>query len=336
MKKMVESFLILFARLAGVFRLLMPAAIRLSMVYLRRKYRLAFLVNDPSARAEALRHLAVLRQKVHPPAETCLVDVRVDDDIPMKMNVCQQYCGDIYYGVGFEQGEVLFVKNIVGAGDVFFDIGANVGVYTLLASRLVGGNGRVHAFEPLADAFALLKKNVESNRAGNISLNSAAVGEAVGEMDLYVNTQAALTGLGRTNRGTLLGVQKTPVWTLDHYARQSNVREANFLKIDVEGFEGHVLRGAADLLSASPDLVVMSELAQKNFEPLGFSVKEVVDWMQGLGFEAWMIRNDGLKLERVTAGSSHYPFQNFVFARRENKKYALLESLEADMEYAPG
>lgn len=333
---MIESFLVFFVRLAGAFRLLMPAAIRLSMAYLRRKYRLAFLVNDPAKHAEALRHLAGLRRKIHPPAATFLVDVRIHFGIPMRMNVCQQYCGDIYYGVGFEQGELALVEKLVSPGGTFIDVGANVGVYTLLASRLVGAGGRVHSFEPHNDAFALLKMNVGLNHAENVNLNPIAIADAVGEMDLYMNAQSALTGLGRTNRGVLSGVQKVPVWSLDHYARQANVSEADFLKIDVEGFEGHVLRGAQALLSASRNLIVISELAKKNFEPLGFSVKEVVDWMQGLGFEAWMIRNDGLKLERVTGVSSHYPFQNFVFARRENKKYDLLKSLEADMEYAPG
>lgn len=325
---MIELFLRLFTRLAEVLHFLMPVAIGGSVRYLQAKYKSAFREDDPGKRADRLHHLVLLRQKLHPPRGKFIVDVKVDDDIPLKVNICQQYCGDMYYGVGFEQDEINLVKKFVAAGDKFFDVGANIGVYTLLASRLVGADGQVHAFEPLADAYGYLKDNVELNRARNINLNPVAVGDKAGEADLYINAQSALTGLGKTKRGILLDVQKVPVWTLDDYASRQGIRSIDFLKIDVEGFEGHVLRGAARLLSGSPNLIVMSELAKKNFEPLGFSVKEVVDWMRGIGFEVWMIGNDGPGLQYVPLGSDEFPFQNFVFIRRSNKKYELLENHE--------
>ncbi|MBK8781555.1 MAG: FkbM family methyltransferase [Anaerolineales bacterium] len=322
---MIEFFLRVVTRLAGRVRFLMPIAIRLSVGYLQIKYRAAFLEEDEVVRAQLLRRLALLRQKIHPPIETFVVDVNVENEFPLKMNVCQQYCGDIYYGIGFEHDELNFVKHFVTPGGVFFDVGANMGVYTLLASRLVGEGGHVHAFEPLANVFGFLEVNVELNDAKNISLNPVAVGEEVGEVDLFVNAQAALTGLGRTNRGTLVDVKKVPIWTLDYYAERSGIQAIDFLKVDVEGFEGHVLRGAKKLLLSSPNLIVMSELANKNFEPLGFSVKEVLEWMHGIGFEAWMIKNDGLGLQYVQSGFDKYPFQNFVFIRRANEKYSLLK-----------
>ena len=325
---MTEFFLRLIAKLAEVFHFLMPMEIRLSMMYLKSEYKAAFLENDLAARTNALRHLALLRQKIHPPKECFIVDVKVDNDIPLKVNVCQQYCGDMYYGIGFEQSELSFVKHFVGDGDLFFDVGANVGVYTLMASRLVGDSGQVHAFEPFVDAYGFLQRNVDLNLVKNVTLNPVAVGEKVGEENLFVNAQSALTGLGRTKRGVFLDVQKVPVWTLDHYVKRSGIRSIDFLKIDVEGFEGHVLRGAIELLSNSPNLIVMSELAKKNFEPLGFSVKDVIDWMRSIGFEVWMIRSDSLSLQYVPSSSNDYPFQNFVFIRRTNDKYDLLKNHE--------
>ncbi|MBK9779900.1 MAG: FkbM family methyltransferase [Anaerolineales bacterium] len=321
---MVELFLRSFVRFASLLQFLMPISIWLSMQYFKRKYRFAFLEKDPVVYADKLHYLAQLRNKLHPPRENFIVDVMIEDDIRLKANICQQYCGDMYYGIGFEQDEMTWVKQFIKDGDVFFDVGANIGVYTLLASRMVGKRGQVHAFEPLDPTYDLLSKNVKLNQVENVYLNPAAIGDQVGELNLYINAQAALTGLGQTNRGIFLGVQKVPVLTLDDYAARNGIPAIDFLKIDVEGYEGHVLRGAARLIANSPNLIIMSELAKKNFEPLGFSVKEVVDWMHGLGFEAWMIKHDGTGVQYVRVGSSIYPYQNFIFMHRLNVKYNLL------------
>lgn len=325
---MIEFFLRSFARLAGVLQFLTPISIGLSIKYLQRKYQEVFLENNAEERGHKLHHLVLLRKKLHPPTGEFIVDVKIGGDVKLKVNICQQYCGDMYYGVGFEQDELDLVKRFVDFGDVFIDVGANIGVYTLVASRLVGENGQVHAFEPLSAAYGLLQENVKLNRAENVRLNRVAVGDTVGEVDLYVNAQAALTGLGKTNRGLLLDVQKVPIWTLDDYSRRFGIQSIDFLKIDVEGFEGHVLRGAEKLIANSPNLIIMSELANKNFVPLGFSVKDVVKWMRDIGFEVWMIRNDGMGLQYVQPGSDKYLFQNFVFIRRVNEKYDLLKSYQ--------
>jgi FkbM family methyltransferase len=326
--KMIEMFLRLLNKLAERARFLTPLSIKLSIQYLQKKYKTAFLENDPEVKAYKLRYLALLRQKLHPSKENFIVTAKIDGEFPIRVNICQQYCGDIFYGVGFEQDELNIVKRLVGIGDTFFDVGANIGVYTLVASRLVGEKGSIHAFEPSVDTFALLRENVELNHAKNVKLNPVAVGSEVGEVDLFINVQSALSGLGRTNRGTVLGVQKVPLWTLDDYAKRLGVSSIDFLKIDVEGFEGHVLRGAPELLSNSPNIIVMCELAKKNFEPLGFSVRDVLVWMRKIGFEAWMISNNQLKLEQVNLNDDKYPFHNFIFSRHENKRYGMLKNLE--------
>lgn len=326
--KIIEFFLQSLAQLAGMFRFLMPTSIWFSIQYLQNRYKAALLEKDNETRMNRLHHLAQLRKKLHPPTENYMIQMNTEDGTLLRANICQNYCGDMYYGLSFEQDELDLVRQFVCSGDIFFDVGANIGIYSLLASNLVGEKGEVHAFEPLASAYQSLKENVELNRARNVRVNPVAVGDKAGEMDLYVNAQTALTGLGRTNRGILLGIQKVPVWTLDDYVALNGIRTIDFLKIDVEGFEGQVLRGAARLIANSPNLIIMSELAKKNFEPLGFSVKELLDWMRGLEFDAWMIRHDGAGLQYVPANSIEYPFQNFIFMRRSNKQYALLKGYE--------
>ncbi len=315
--------------LAQVFKFLMPTAISMSKKYLESQYRETLMLDEGSPRRTfELTRLALLRQKINPPTEQFLVDIRVNE-LPMKANLCQQYCGDIYYGIGFEQNELSLVKQFVWRDDVFLDVGANIGVYTLLASQLVGDGGHVHAFEPLSDANELLRSNVSLNQCRNVTINPVAIGEENGEVPIYINAQNALSSLGNTNRGTILKSQTVQIMTLDAYAESVGVSKIDFLKIDVEGFEGHVLRGAAGLIETSPNLVVMSELAKKNFAPLGFSVKDVLDWMRVRGFEVWMIGNQMSKLYPVSGEMVDYPFQNFLFLRPQNPKYHLVKEYSA-------
>ncbi|GEM_PF-1871038 len=322
-------FLKRLTALARIFKFLMPTAIRMSKEYLEPQYREALKLDEASPRrAFELGRLALLRQKINPPTEQFLVDIKVEG-LPMRVNLCQQYCGDIYYGIGFEHSELSLVKQFVRKDDRFFDVGANIGVYTLLASQLVGEGGRVHSFEPLSDANELLRSNVSLNRCVNVTVNPVAVGEQNGEVPIYINAQNALSSLGNTNRGKILKSQTVQILTLDTYAKSAGVSKIDFLKIDVEGFEGHVLRGAEKLIEASPNLMVMSELAKKNFSPLGFSVKDVLDWMRGRGFEIWMIGNQMLNLYPVSEEMADYPFQNFLFIRPNNPKYHLLKEYSA-------
>jgi len=275
-----------------------------------------------------LSRLALLRQKINPSTEQFLVEIEVDG-LSMKANLCQQYCGDIYYGIGFEHSELSLVKQFVQKDDTFFDVGANIGVYTLLASQLAGEGGHVHSFEPLSDANELLRSNVRLNQCGNVTINPVAIGEENGEVPIYINAQNALSSLGNTNRGKIIKSQTVQILTLDTYAKGAGVSKLDFLKIDVEGFEGHVLRGAEKLIESSPNLVVMSELAKKNFAPLGFSVKDVLDWMRKHGFDIWMIGNQTLKLYPVPEEMMDYPFQNFLFIRPENPKNHLVKEYSA-------
>lgn len=321
---MIEIFLKLLVVISGFFKPMMPFVIRLSKDYLESRYRRVLYENNNH---EELHRLGVLRQKIHPPTEVYLVDIKPESAISMKANICQQYCGDIYYGIGFEKDELNLVKKLLSHGDVFFDVGANIGVYTLIASQLVGDNGQVHSFEPLPDVNDLLNTNVRLNKCNNVTVNPFAVGDRDGTTQIFINAQNALSSLGNTNRGAVLQSQNVRIVTLDSYSSSANLSRIDFLKIDVEGFEGHVLRGAEEILDRSTNLIVMSELAKKNFKPLGFSVKDVIDWMRGKNFEVWMIRSNEKGLQYVPAYSNEYIFQNFIFMRRSNKKYGLLESL---------
>jgi hypothetical protein len=165
-----------------------------------------------------------------------------------------------------------------------------------------------------------------------VTLNQAAVSDAAGEMNLYLNRESALASLGQTGRGKTVGTASVKVVTLDTYAAEHGITAIDFLKIDVEGYEPKVLAGARELLQRSTGVVVMCELAAKNFRPLGFSVAEKIGFMRGLGFDAWeIVLESPAQLRRVETIVEEFPNQNFLFSRHGSERAAEITGLSGTL-----
>jgi FkbM family methyltransferase len=139
-------------------------------------------------------------------------------------------------------------------GHVCFDIGANVGYYTILASRLVGPRGRVFAFEPLVRNVAYLYRHVYLNRADNVTIVPAACSDALRLASFLPGDNVAVGHLVGEENGS--GVPVVTV-AVDQIVELTGV-VPNVLKIDVEGAELSVLRGASDTLAAARPIVFLS------------------------------------------------------------------------------
>lgn len=147
-----------------------------------------------------------------------------------------------WLGIYEIEKQKLFEK-IVKPGDVVFDIGAHVGFYTLLASELVGENGKVFAFEPLPRNINYLKKHIELNKRKNVFVVESAVSDIEGE---------AYFGESRDSfYGRIINEQsdmKVGSVILDNLIKNNELPAPNVLKIDVEGNELLVLKGAENML----------------------------------------------------------------------------------------
>jgi FkbM family methyltransferase len=271
-----------------------------------------------------LQKLYKIRQKLHPPGDSQLKIAQLDNGIKIRVNLCELVGANLYYGIQFEQKESLIISKLVKSGETFFDIGANIGIHCLKASILVGKTGAVHAFEPLNHVYKELIFNLELNKIENVIANNVAVLNESREVSLYINRESALSSLGDTKRGKFTNIEKVFSITLDEYAKKSLIERIDFLKIDVEGFEGHVLRGAKDLILNSSNLVILCELAEKNYKPLGFSINEVVDWIRDQGFEVWEIDSGNHSIINLENNKDPYINQNFIFIRPNSKKYELI------------
>jgi len=161
-------------------------------------------------------------------------------------------------------------------GDVFWDVGAHIGFFTLLGSRLVGAEGRVHAFEPLPRNRRLLEAALAANGSTNVEVHELAVTSSTGEAALKGHRSSAMWSL-MENKGTDERLT-TPTTTLDDL--RGSFEPPHVLKVDVEGVEYEVMRGGTRFLDEHRPLLIVEffpssvPYAQRllpfyAFEPLG-------------------------------------------------------------------
>jgi FkbM family methyltransferase len=214
----------------------------------------------------------------------------------------------IHFGGSYERAETDFLRSVLRPDSICMDVGANVGYYTLFMSRLAGA-GAVHAFEPIALNAALLKASLELNGCTNVVINECAVAERSGTVQFSQASDTAYSSMVDTGRKSLDRVTQVPAVTLDEYVELKGINRVDVLKVDVEGAEESVVRGASRLLGDGkrrPGLVFL-ELFEENLKPFGSSVASVMGRMTGLGYEPFVIGPSGSRIPfRKEMASSYY------------------------------
>lgn len=152
----------------------------------------------------------------------------------------------------YEAGKQLVFQQAVQPGSVVYDVGANVGFYTLLASRVTGPTGSVYAFEPFPDNINYLRRHLALNNTGNVTVIAAAVSSESGEMNFSPGE------LNEEGRLSSTGSLRVCVVSLDDVVRSGSAKPPTLLKIDVEGAEWDVLRGAEAVLRQYHPLIFLA------------------------------------------------------------------------------
>jgi FkbM family methyltransferase len=209
-------------------------------------------------------------------------------------------------------------------GAVFADVGANLGLYTLWGARLVGAEGLVHAFEPVPEVRACLARSVELNCFGNVRIVASGVGAEAGRTVLY-QLPGASGVTSRYRESKQHGVE-VDVTTLDGEFAHAEAPPV-LVKVDVEGMEVEVLRGARRLLGGRTPPLLVVEAIVPSFAASGTSYGELRSLLREAGgYEVWALTPGGLRLEPPDAcvpGSL-----NVLAARRDLPPHArVLERL---------
>ncbi|HSF39046.1 MAG TPA: FkbM family methyltransferase [Thermoanaerobaculia bacterium] len=199
--------------------------------------------------------------------------------------------------------KIAFLR-LVRPGAVVFDVGANLGYYTVLFSHLAGPAGEVHAFEPVPGTFRRLEENLaRERRFGNVRAHRLAVGDRPGTAVLYLpgedHGQASLArhAAGSWSVGEAVTEHACAMTTLDAYARERGVSRVGFVKCDVEGAELAVLRGAASLLARHRPVLHLEVSADWTHD-FGYGPGDLAAFLTGLGYAGFRLLRDGRE-ERI-------------------------------------
>jgi FkbM family methyltransferase len=209
------------------------------------------------------------------------------DDIKLNLYLGNDLSRQLFIGGCTEPNEFAFLDEVLGPGMVFIDGGANDGLYSLFASRRVGDQGQVWAFEPSSREFDRLEQNLKLNQAGNVRPFPIGLADRNGKEELAVagyehegqNTLGAFVHQGVELQGT----EQVVVRRLDDLAAEEGLSRIDVIKLDVEGAEKRALEGARGCLSRFRPIVLFEALDEA-LQKQGSSRDELLEYLTSSGF----------------------------------------------------
>lgn len=178
----------------------------------------------------------------------------------------------LYLNGTYEAGTLDVIEKCLRKGDTFIDVGANIGLMSLFALKCVNNNGIIYSFEPEPETFIILRKNIEINKINNIRAYNIGLGEGEYKSVIFTNPYAnrgcsSLRKPPNQNNSKRFMVQ---IKTLDNFIIEHNITNIRMLKIDVEGWELQVLRGAKNLFQTirAPIICIEYSKLQNNDKQL--------------------------------------------------------------------
>jgi FkbM family methyltransferase len=199
----------------------------------------------------------------------------------------------------FEPGETRLLRKLLDSGDTFIDVGAHIGWFTTVAARSVGAVGQVIACEPYPSNTAMLKRNLARNDCSNVRVVEAALGSQRGTITLATaGDSGGVTALDWARDGRV----EVPMMTLDDIA--GDMAAVAFIKVDVEGWEAHVLRGGERTLQQTE--YVLIEINPQALRKAGSSPDEIFGLLRKAGFIKFVpIAQGGIRrLHRSTVSNA--------------------------------
>jgi FkbM family methyltransferase len=191
-------------------------------------------------------------------------DVNVEGGARLRLNGDSALAFLIFCG-RFERNEQTFLWRYLRPGDLFVDIGANIGLFTVIAATRVTQRGTVYAFEPVMTARRRLEENVQLNHLGNVHVEPFALSDQDGWLEILVPTDGwdAWSSLATPTAGRDIRKDRVETLTWDTFAKERGQLRPTMMKIDVEGWENRVLSGATATLSATDAPLLQVEFCDK-------------------------------------------------------------------------
>jgi len=199
-------------------------------------------------------------------------------------------CGDLYwlsskgyvdrciidFGI-FEPSSTKVVKSLVKEGNIVLDVGANIGYYSVILSKLVGKQGKVICFEPTDRFGKVLRQNIEANNLQNIELIKSGLSDKAQELDIQICEDSATLHLSGNNVPE--SSEKIKLITLDSFLKDHPLPRIDFIKIDVDGHEPLFLSGAENTLNKYEPIILL-EVSHPHYLSAGYTAWDFYDMLK--------------------------------------------------------
>ncbi len=212
-----------------------------------------------------------------------------------------------------DRAERQLLRKSLFPGAVVVDAGANIGVYSQFLSRYVGPSGAVHSFEPSPDNFRRLR--AATRDLINVRANRAAVGDYTGQSKLYVSNDLNVDHRAYVPNGDSRRAVLIEMVALDDYFKPGET--VNLIKLDVQGYELHALRGAERVLQENSDIKLLLEFWPYGLEQAGVGWRDLVRTLERQGLVIRQFSKDGLKAFRVETVKERPEWYVNLFASRQ-------------------
>lgn len=213
-------------------------------------------------------------------------------------------------GGQWETASVNLFRSLLKSGDTVLDVGANHGVYALIAASLVGSTGVVRAFEPQPRLCSLMAKSFRVNGFNHAIAYNVALGDRDEPARLYIDS------LSPGGASLFAGAERTSIdiemRTLDRLLPDVDV---DVVKIDVEGHEGVVFIGMEQAIDRSPNLKIIMEWCPEMMAATAMPASATAGFLEKKGFKAWTIEPDVRPSAWKTLIAPETPLQNILVAR---------------------
>ncbi|MBN2438698.1 MAG: FkbM family methyltransferase [Deltaproteobacteria bacterium] len=231
------------------------------------------------------------------------------------------YCGS------FESKERQFINRYLRPGEIFVDVGANIGMFTLIASQRVGQQGRVYAFEPCSVTYSRLVGNVDLNGLKNVKCLQIALSDRSGEsaMNVSLDGYDAWNSFAQPAAGNSFAQEKVCAARWDDFAVEHHLAgRASLMKIDVEGWESHVLSGGREFFGRPDAPVLQIEFTDEASQSAGTSCEALYRQLEALGYRMFIYEAKTRKLIPDPL-RERYPYLNLFAVKQPEEVQARLE-----------
>jgi FkbM family methyltransferase len=254
------------------------------------------------------------------------VTIEVQPGVWLELFSDSDLCRLIYIG-GYEETERKFLSAFLRSGDVFVDVGANIGLYSMIVARIVGQRGFVYAFEPCRRTVSRLNGNLQLNKYQNIAVVPLALSDKAGEIDMTVSLDGfdAWNTLAPRIVGNNATVEKiqTARWD-DIYASICEERTVAMMKVDIEGWESRFIAGAQRFLSTKDAPLLQLEFNDENAKAAGSSGNEVYRLLSDLGYRMFQYTDQCTLCPEPVR--DHYSYVNLIATKHPEQVMSRLAS----------